>query len=105
MIYLYDNENGVETWLKRNSTRFKLTFLSSVEFDTISKASTLLKTFSEGEVPPFSSSRVRGDEIMPGEVIAFTTEQGKRGAFLVVERSGSHNTAGSITLDVKVEKN
>lgn len=99
-----DPTNGVATWSTLNSTRFKLTNLTTADYDTLTTTAGVIEAYANGTNPEFVS-RVRGTEVEPNDVVAFQTEGGLTGVFRVVERTGTPNTDGSITINVKVERN
>jgi hypothetical protein len=90
---------NVHTWSKRNATTFKTTTLSATDFNNITSDAGITTAYTAG-VNTTVVSRASG--LTAGKVIAFKTEAGKQGLILVQSITGT--TAGTITLDVKVQK-
>ena len=78
---------------------FKETLLDANAFGLITTDSHISGAYSSGTAPS-PASRATG--LQPGDVVAFQTEAGKQGLILVKSISGT--TDGTITLDVKVQK-
>jgi hypothetical protein len=91
------------TWTTKNATKFVLTNLTAAQFDAINTPDAVIKAVTEGTAPSVVS-RVRGAEIEANDVVGFTTAAGKKGLIKIVSRSGAANAAGSITINVKVQK-
>jgi hypothetical protein len=85
----------VKNWSKRNATKFKATDLTVEQFNAKTYH---LQVNSHSE----NATSTHANQLTAGKVYAFVTEAGKRGLFHVQSISGT--TAGTITINVKVEK-
>lgn len=85
----------LENWTTLNSTKFKTTTVSSAAFDAIADATDCIDIATGADL-------TRIADLDPGEVIAFVTVTNKHG--LVRVKSKVDGSAGSITIDIKVEK-
>ncbi len=87
---------GLQTWAKRNATRFDKTNLTEANFNSVNNNATLIAFYLTN---PTSTA---SNDLAAGQVLKFRTESGKRGFILV--KSVTTGDAGSINVDVKVEK-
>jgi hypothetical protein len=92
---VHTGTNGVTTWSKRNATRFKVTEITAAQFAEVEDDVDLIVNASGAELK-------LANQLTVGKVIAFTTDGGKSGLFLV--KAITTGNTGSITVDVKVQK-
>lgn len=86
-----DQYSQVADWSKRNQTQFVISLLSSDEFDAISNDAVIT------EQENVELSKVDG--LVVGDVVAFTTAQGKKGLFKVEALANN-----DMTIEVKVQE-
>ncbi|HTO14976.1 MAG TPA: hypothetical protein VLZ83_04360 [Edaphocola sp.] len=89
-----DPTNGLSTWTTKKDTKFKKTQITAVQFDEIENDAeiSILESISNSSVTKLAEN----------DVIAFETEEGKKGLFKITELKA--NSEGSITIIVKVQK-
>ncbi|WP_027002586.1 hypothetical protein [Hugenholtzia roseola] len=97
-------ENGVHTWSQRNDTRFKLTALTTNDFNGITNGRQLETSYNAGTQPDNdgasegSSSRTA---LEVNKVYAFRTQAGKFGLILVNRIQEGANGQAALTIKVQ----
>ncbi len=90
-------QNGLQTWDVLNNTRFKMTTLSSADFNAITSSVQLV---SAATLPtPPDQSKI--NNLSVGKVLAFETAEEKYGLIRIDNITGT--TDGSIDITVKVQ--
>jgi hypothetical protein len=83
---------GMEKWTTKNATKFKLTALTTADFNAA--------TFESINTTVDGLTATDATDLTQGKVIAFTTQSGKKGLFLV--NSVTTGDTGSINITVKI---
>jgi hypothetical protein len=94
---VYTGTNGLETWTTLNSTKFKVTTLSSSQFNDIQTANQIVAIAA---IPAPNQSKVT--DLTVGKVLAFKTEQGLFGLIRIDAISGA-NSSGTLEITVKIQ--
>ncbi len=87
--------NGLQTWVVKNATRFKL-ITDAVDFDAITNDAPILVQTASGV------TETRIPSLSAGKLIAFITQAGKSGIIRVESVTGAND--GTMTMSVKVQK-
>jgi len=87
-----NSSTGLQTWAKRNETKFATTTISSSDFENIKDDALFTQ----------SPSVTYSNKLAVGNVVAFKTETGKKG--LVRVDKITTGASGDITITVKVQK-
>jgi hypothetical protein len=86
---------ALSNWTTLNATKFKTTTVSTIAFDAITDATDCIDIAT-------GADQTRIGELTPNQVIAFVTVTNKHG--LIKVKSIVTGSAGSITIDIKVEQ-
>jgi len=91
---IFDGTNGLQTWAKRNATRFAKVTAGAV-WDNINTAADIAAIAT-------NTTLTKANMLEEGHIVAFKTEAGKLGLIKVGEIVAGG--AGTITYDVKVQQ-
>ncbi len=92
---VFTGVNGLPNWTVKNGTRFKVTTLTTTEFDAVDTDEVCIDQAT-------GADQTRMEDLAVDDVFAFITVTGKHG--LIKVTSINTGAAGDITIDVKVEK-
>jgi len=95
---VFTGPNGLDTWTTKNNTRFKMTTLSSTDFDAIQSNSQLVPVATLPTLPNLS----KANDLAVGDVLAFMTADTHYGLIRIDAINGANN-AGTIEITVKVQ--
>ena len=90
-----EGDYKLTNWTTRNDTKFKTTTVTAAAFDAMTDAGDIIDIATGAD-----QTRIANLDV--DEVIAFVTVTGKRG--LIKIKSFTQGSAGTLTVDVKVEK-
>jgi len=87
----------MSSWTKNNTT-FKITSISTADFDAITNETQLLSKFIE------TGTDKKATELSTGKVVSFKTASGKKGLLKVTEIKGTSSSGDYIKVDIKIQK-
>lgn len=93
---IFTGSTSPENYSTKNTTYFNKTDLTAGNFDAVLNDAVILASFDENNKTSMAT------KLMVGDVYAFKLQSGKFGLFKVSQVSGE--TAGSITISIKVQK-
>lgn len=101
-VAIAHEDNGIQNWTTKNSTRFSENPISGVTFDDITNDSEIVSNATN--LSASLANLLTVGEIYAFETASTSTNPGKKGLFHVTNISGTSGADRSITIEVKIQQ-